>query len=457
MDRNTYSLSHLSHRAFHIGRWQTLSILPMEPGSSIDLSIEGIMRLAAPRREIVSDCQFDICVFWVPHRIHQGQKWIDFINKGPTATPYTSDTTINVGADYRTAPYLCQNVIGATINPMIVMGYNSIFYNYLAIPSFSGNADNPAINNLDFDWFPTNETGAANCRLYGRLAARLPHILNGANVVDEGGSAGWEAQTLSDNDQKVPSDPGGDGYFNLTDLADIQGRYKSKVTGAWFTHFYQDVIQEKWGTHVGPDADPRNLRPTLLMRETTMLSGHDVDGTDDATLGSYQGKTLQSVGLRMPRKLFAEHGNVFILACPRYPLVHTDEVHYLLKKTSWAYNEIAGDPDMVGNQAPENWDPQPWLTITSTWAPADNFKHAYGQWYRFQNNVVHPHFKAIPGYPFSSFNGANAQQWFYYADDEYALTFETPQIGQGQLQALIKCDKHSLIPGVSSSYFAGTN
>jgi len=451
MNRTAYNLSHLSHRAGQIGRIQTLTVIPVEAGASLELNIDGIARLAPNRKEIVSECQVDICAFFVPYRIPYGQAWIDFVNAGPDFSP--SFTGVAVAAPYRNPEYLGLQTCGATINRALLYGYNSIFHNFYAVPSLVKHGDGPGDVN-DYTFYPTTEPGAGNCRKYGRLAARLPHVLNGGNLVDAGGVTGWEAQDLDPTDSEVAITAG---VFSVKDLALVQSRYKSEAQSAWFAHWYQDVMSEKFGSRLGKDVDPRNLMPEMLGRSTSMMSGIDVDGTDDATLGTFQGKTLDRVSFNMPRKIFEEHGIVHVLALFRYPLVHTREAHPLLQKTNFSYDEIIADPERWANIAPIPWDPDPWLAGGSTLPPGViEIQEPYGQWYRFQPNLVHSNFSTIPGYPFAKFDGNTYKDWYYYQDEEYKDTFQTTQIGQWQIQAMVKATKYSPIPGVAASIFAGT-
>lgn len=453
MDRNTFDLSHLSHTAGHIGRIQTLSVIPVEAGSSLDINLDGLARLAPCRKEIVSECQVDICAFFVPHRIVYGQPFIDMLKEGADSVP--SFTGIPVAAAYRNASYLTLSSIGANINRALLEGYNRIYYNYYAVPSFSANPDEPGGATNNFTFFPTTQPGAANCRKYGRLAARLPHVLNGGNAVNVAVS-GWETQGLSDVDAQVPVTAG---TFDIRDLALVKSRFKSEAESAWFDHFYQDVMQTRWGTEVGPDTDPTNLRPHMLMRATHMMSGTDIDGMGDANMGTFQGKTLERISFNMPRKYFNEHGFVFVLGLFRYPLVHAREAHPLLQVTNYTYDQIAADPERYAAIKPEQFDPTPWLVGGSTFTPTANVLQPYGQHYRFQPNRVHENFapSVIPGYPFSNFNGPLLDNWYYYADEEYRETFQTNQIGQWQLQARLKVMKQSVLPNVNASIFAGAN
>lgn len=453
MNRNAYNLSHLSHTAGHIGRLQSISIIPIEAGASLEVNIDGIARLAPNRKEIVSECQVDICAFFVPHRIVYGQQWIDFINAGPDEA--ATFTGIAIAGPYRNPEYLTLPTCPATLNRSLLNGYNRIYHNFYAVPSFSITPDAGATLVTDYDWYPTTEAGAANTRKYGRLCARLPHVLNGGNQV-ENTSVGWEAQDLEAVDRQVPVTAG---VFDLTDLAQIQSRYKSESQSAWFAHFYQDVMREKFGSKLGKDVDPRNLMPEMLGRSTSFMSGTDIDGTDDATMGTFQGKTLDRVRFNMPRKFFGEHGNIYILALLRYPLVQVNEVHPLHQDSNFTYDYIVADPERWANLPPQGFSPGSWLAggsnlpVIPGW---QDIQEPYGQWYRFQNNRVHSNFATIPGYPFSNNNSATPVDWFYHSDEEYKRTFQTTQIGQWQIQAAVKATKFSNTPGVTSSIFAGT-
>lgn len=457
-NRNEYDLSHLSHTALHIGRIQSLTIIPVEAGSSLELNLDGIARLAPTRKEIVSECQVDILAFHVPHRIIFGQTWIDFINEGGDED--FTFTGVSVAAAYRDADYLCLPITGATVHRTLVEGMNRIWHNFFAVPSFP-TTPHGGVAATQYDWFPTTEAGAANTRKYGLLAARLPHVLNGANNIYDS-TTGWEAQGLEVDDLTLTNDNTvaiSGGEFTIQSLAQVQAHYETEVARAWFGHFYQDVMAENWGSQLSGDVDPRNLMPEMLGRSTMMMSGTDINGTDDATLGTFQGKTLERIRFNMPRKHFAEHGFVFVVALMRYPLVNTREVHPLLKSVNPSYLEIAGDPKLLAVQPPIEWNPDLWYKDSSGFTGVSPIpqREPYGQWMRFQNNRVHTNFEAIPGYPFTGYGQTSFMETLYHTDEEYRPTFHTTQIGQAQIHAQIRCRKFSYVPGVKASIFAGAN
>ncbi|TWW07934.1 hypothetical protein E3A20_29380 [Planctomyces bekefii] len=192
--RTLYDLSHLSHIAGQIGRLQSVSIIPIEAGASLELHLDGIARLAPTRKEIVSECQVDICAFYVPLRHTYGQDFITYLKSARNALA-PALAGLSIPATGRKAPYLGLNTFGTEINRALVNGYNRIWGMYYAVKSYPYNNDN-AVPNDQWDFFPSANTELdENCRKYGRLCARLPHILNGGNTVTTAVS-GWEQQNL---------------------------------------------------------------------------------------------------------------------------------------------------------------------------------------------------------------------------------------------------------------------
>jgi len=458
MSRNTYNLSHQLHISGQIGRTQTLATIPVIAGDSLKISIDGIIRLAPTRKEIVAECQVDILAFYVKHRHVLGnQEWITFLNAGPqNGNPFTG---IPVASGYRDPFYLGIKECGSTVNKALVRGYNFIQARYFFVPNTRSNGEMTALVNDDLtnlDFYPTNESWAQNMRQYGATAARLPHILNGGNLLNSLNAAGGYAELNKEDWGVLIQDDSPDvGLLDIRDLAQIQGRYKTVQQKNYWSAFYTDVLEQRFHTSgVNTDADKR---PDYLGRATQMLSGADVNGTDDATLGSYVGKTIDRVNFNMPRRVFPEHGNVFILAVLRYPLVHTKEQHPLLVNPQPDGDLLLGDPALWENTQPVAFDPGQWIAGGSAYTPNVNqVAQPYGQEYRYQPNRVHPNFESIPGYPFTQWDSATPTPWYYYFNDEYKHTFQTSQVGQWQMHASAKVTKYSLIPGGADSIMAGT-
>lgn len=458
LSRNTYNLSHQIHVSGQIGRIQTLSVIPVIAGDSLKISLDGVIRLAPTRKEIVSECQVDICAFYVKYRhVYGDQVWKQFLAAGPQENnPFVG---IPVAANYRNPFYLGIKECGATVNTALLRAYNFIMARYFFVPNSNTNGEmNATVNdNLSLlDWYPTNEAFAENMRRYGAMAARLPHILNGANLMNVQGAGGNFSQ-LTDNDWGVMiNDTSPDvGLLDIRDLAAIQGRYKTVQQKNYWAQFYTDILEQRFNTSgVNTDADKR---PDYLGRATQFLSGTDVNGTDDATLGSYVGKTIDRINFNMPRRVFPEHGTVHVMAVLRYPLVHTKEQHPLLANPTPHANLLIGDPELWANEQPVAFDPGNWMAGGSTYTPdVLTAAQPYGQEYRYQPNRIHPNFETIPGYPFTQWDTSTPSKWYYYFNDEYKDTFQTSQIGHWQAHMSAKVTKYSLIPGGASSIMAGT-
>lgn len=455
MSRNTYNLSNLIHAAGHIGRLQTLQIIPCVAGESVQFDLEGIFRLAPTRKEIVSECQIDVCGFYVPHRHIYGDDWVSWLNEGPDST-VAFPAGVAIPPEVNNAVYLCINNSNPTIPLHTIEGYNRIFQRYFAVPNTGATGQDDQTFFTDLDYYPLTVNDNHNrYRYYGKTAARLPHILNGMTPVDNDITAAGFTLDLNADDATVTDLPG-DASFDIRDLKLIQSRFQSETETTYFAAWYNDLLQTKWGTTVNIDADQR---PEFLFRETMYVSGQDVNGTDDATLGSYIGKTLAPIQMRMRRKVFMEHGMLWIMALPRYPLVHCDEVHPILQQQFGGanYDYITADPVRYKALQPIPFTPARYLSNSPVFTPSATLMEPYGQHYRYQTNRVHPHFRDIPGYPFAKFNPATEDTWYYYADNEYFDTFQTTQLAQWQMHLRMKCEKFSNVPGPLSSIFVGAN
>src|SRR5256885_17166618 len=79
-------------------------------------------------------------------------------------------------------------------------------------------------------------------------------------------------------------------------------------------------------------------------RRSSDLSGYDVDGTDQTSLGQFSGRVQQTYKHSVPRFFVPEHGTMFTLALVRFPPTATKEIQYLNAKGALTYTDIAGDP-----------------------------------------------------------------------------------------------------------------
>lgn len=451
MPRSTYDFTHQLHSAGHIGRLQTLSVIPVVAGESLEFDIAGIVRLSPTRQYFVAECQVEFWGFHVPHRHVYGEDWREFIQKGVDEGAAVTFTGVPIDADSRVAPYLRANVTGSELPLWLVYGYNFIFQRYFAVPNTERNGADGQADFTELDYFPNGtDQEAEHHRLYGKLMARPNHILNGGTPYSGG-------LTAAGYDLDLDTGVGGDtevtagATFDIRTLAEVKSRYKSEVETTYFSAFYSDLMPRRWGTNVTTDADQR---PELLFHETRMLSGKDVNGTADGNLGDIIGKGMDWVNFQMPRKAFNEHGAVWIMCAFRYPLVHCDEIHPLMKTVDPDYDLISGDPDRYASLAPIPFDPHSWLCQGNPYTPTLDIREAYGQHYRWQPNQVHPIFREVEGFPFTKAdNNDDPYRFYYYQDLEYQDTFQETHVAQWQCHLLAEGTKYTPIPAPLASAF----
>ena len=228
-------------------------------------------------------------------------------------------------------------------------------------------------------------TSAESIRDYGLPVCHLPHIANTGNR--EAINAEDSTLTMAVSSNNV--------VLQLPALQQLRARYNTEEDRSWFDRRYADIISDTWGGHASTDGIDK--RPTMLDQHTQWMSGYDVDGTDDATLGSYAGKAFSETRWHMRRMVFPEHGSVWLLAFMRYPSVYQDETHYLQLIGEPSYKQIAGDPEVDTAEVPLNFMVGDIINGGSDTSSIG--RHAHGQWYRTHPARVHPRFQQTLGYP----------------------------------------------------------
>ncbi len=421
MKRNTYDLTHFSFQCGEIGRLQTLTTIPVVAGDSLTIDLQGVFRLSPLRRNLTVDCMVDLFVFYVPFRHVYGQNWIDFIKQGVDEAITFSTVTIS-GAN--AIGYFGAPKFSGTVPLWLTASYNRIWNRYFRVPS-----DAAAI--LSDTALITGQAG----RDFGQLCAR-PKVI---------WSTGIES-TIDTSDHEL--DVTGS-VLDILDLARVRARYRSEQTRDWFGQRYNDLIKSVYGSGVNTDADER---PTLIMRRTENMSGYDVDGTDDATLGSYSGKSAATLRMSVPRRYCPEHGTIWVQALLRFPTIHEEEIHFLFKKSQPTYLEIAGDPQIISHEEPIDADVADFFTSSSS---QDLGTMPFGQHYRYHPSIVHNKYDALDGFTFSDTVPASISDARYIKTQEFASAFQTTQLGQWQASCRIGVQKHTVVPGALTSVFAG--
>lgn len=424
MKRNTYDLSHFSLVAGDIGRLQTLSTIPVVAGDSMELSYDAVVRLSALRRDLTLDAIVDIYAFFIPYRQIYGAQWTDFILQGvDEAISFTAGATGN--ADIEEQYFGFRIKIGQVFPLWVVAGYNRIWNRYFRVPTDLANVRADS-------YLETSERG----RPYGSLIARLKTPWS--TGIDE---------TVADADRQVTITAS---KLELLDLIEIKKRYKSEQERDFFGQRYTDVLGKVWGGSATVEADQR---PHLLMRQTSMLSGQDIDGTDDASLGTFTGKSVGTAHLRVPPKYFQEHGTVWLMMSVRFPSIFTHERHYLTGKPDPTYLEISGDPDIWAAEEPQQISGDDWF---SDGGSNDLGNGPFGQYYRHHPNYVHLAYQELFGYPFNEVSPATKDTARYHIAAEFDNAFQTSQLGNWNAKARVSCAVKRVVPTARGSIYAGT-
>ena len=424
MERGLYDLSHFSFMTGKIGHLQTVTTIPVIAGDSIELNLQGVLRLSPLRRQLVVDALCDMFVFYMPHRHAYGDNWENFILQGEDE----SITFPTVDFVTESVEYLGSCLLTGVVPLWLTAMYNRIWNRYFRVPT-----DTSAI--LADTFYPTSLD--INAQRYGQRCARTKKIW----------TTGIDATTdASDREVAAASST-----MDILDLARTQARYRSEQLRDWFGQRYTDILGATWGGSAGTDADER---PTLLMRKSNYISGYDVDGTGDASLGTYSGKSVSLANISIPRKFIPEHGAIMVMALIRFPTIHLNEVHYLLQKGQPTYKEISGDPTLWENEPPHTPQVQDFFTNTASTQSLGTMP--WGQWYREHPNVVHDQFREISGFTFLKDLPTSLDTARYIQTTDYDTTFQTDQLGHWQLQARLDCMVHRSVPGPLVSVFAGT-
>jgi len=425
-ERYRYDLSHWSMKTGSIGGLQTLSLIPVVAGDSMEIDLSAVIRLSPLRRNLYIDAVVDLYAFYIPHR-HIYANWASFLTSGideavtlGTVTPATDARIQCVGL---AVPR------NEAIPTFLTKGYMQIWNRYFRDPS-----DVAGI--LSESYLEGLAVGHANLA-YGIPCAHLKRIWNASPLT-----------TTSTADYRLPLSGG---EVDLYEFSNLQGRLKTEQARDWFSVRYQDILSFSWGTKVNIDADQR---PELVMHSRQWLSGYDVDGTDDATLGTYAGKAQTVAKMYIPKKFFPEHGSLWLMALVRIPGIHEDESHYLVNNPEPTYKMIAGDPDVVRRAGPidlQNGD------IFVGHSGASIGTTPYAQWYREQPHMMHDDYTTAAGHPFLNFTPTNRNTCVYLSHTMYDDMFASTMLKHWNSQSFISVKADRYIPPAEASIFAGTN
>lgn len=412
-DRTPHDLSHFLFSCGQIGRLKTLSFTPVLPGDSFEMEAVGALRLSPLRRGLVLDSQVDICSFYVPFRHAYGEDWMNFLQLGLAGGVLpTTPTTVDPGCTGFLATYPSNE---NTVPTWLFHAYHSVYNNYFKPPWRA-------------DYSPAIAAMATDEMVNGYACCHLKNI--------------WTAPLPPGTDQVADIDVSG-GTLDIMDLNAAYGRLHTEQERDFFMQRYRDVV-EGFGGSTNYDVDQR---PHMLMRTKFWASGYDVDGTDQTSLGQFSGRVQQNYSHKVPRFFVPEHGVIITVGLVRFPAIHHYETHYLVGRGSnVGYPEIAGDPAIVGNQAP--------LTVGLNEifygeASLDTMVMAPSQWYRTHPSRVDDTYSQLQGFPFLKSIGSSGtinERLTLIVPERYDDSFQSMQLFHWNTQARINVNVLRALP-----------
>ena len=436
--RHPFDLGFYSDTCGRMGSLMTNGVIPVVAGDSLSVNSNHVIRLSPLKRPLLHDAQVDKFAFFVPHRHIYGDDWMNLIEQGvdsggislPTVTP-------GLGGTSYTGQVL-PNASGA-VAKWIYGGYNHIWnwffrfvkltgvevahdYNGVGYPASHSSANSP----ID---------GSQVVKDHGFPCARLKRVwTTGINSDIVAGDHEVSAATVLD----------------LIDLAKQKEIFKTQLQRDWFAYHYKDVIREVFGGAASTDAEQR---PTLIMRKKYSLSGRDVDGTDDAALGTSVSKSMNNFNFGFNRRFIPEHGAVYFMTLIRFPTIQEEELIPQLKGTQ-NYLRLSADPHLASVQEPEATTTADWFVQTVS-AALGTIPH--GQMWRQQPNFVHKKFADALGFQFLTESEVDTHREAVYHDpNDYDNVFSSEQLGHWQDQATFNVECWRDYPAAVTSIMAGT-
>jgi len=423
VERTIEDLGHLCFMVGQVGRLQTLSCIPCLPGDGVELDFVGALRLSPLRRGMAVDSVVDICTFYVPHRHVYGDTWNLFIEQGWDESQTLSSETIGAGG-FVNSLGAGQVGFGVAIPSWYRVGYQQIWNNYYRPPTTVAERSDAL------------SAWSSDERKYGYRVAHLKNL--------------WTA-LLANNVTSADYNVSAAGsVVSLLDIDAQRGYLRTEQEREFFNIRYRDIIASLGG-RTTIDVDDR---PELLMRSTFWASGYDVAGTTEVSLGQFSGGVIKSFRHRVPRWFAPEHGNIWTMACLRFPPVHEEENPFFLNNPNPTYAQLAGDPEIVASQPPYG------LRLSDVFSTSsDNTVRGsipFAQWYRYHPSVVHGDFDLLNGFPFMSNVPADTDRMVLVDPVDYDDVFQTDQLKHWQIHGRMNAPWRRRLPSARSSLMAGS-
>lgn len=402
-----------------MGQITTLSCTEVAAGDSYETHLVGAAKLAAMRRNMSLDGRFDLYAFFVPHRhCYEEDEWIRFCMDGPSQPELPNMLgQLEIVNRYQDPDAHYLGLSGQTDATFSVpgwrkRGYWNIINNYFKRPE-------------DEDWEDTSHI-ELDVRKYGMNACRLKNIWS-ADVPQSLRQNQWV--DTSSNELSIEE------FVQQAAALDVETNIDR------FTQRYRDWVDNQGGSTTS-DVDQR---PTIIATQEKYMSGYDVDGTTETTLGQYSGRSQFKVDFKVPRFYCREHGAVWILAVARFDPILQAECNQWEKfwRDNNTYEMVIQDPTLTANQRPYFTNMGSFVTTS---AAGEQFEVAFQQSRRHSANIVSEDYVNLQGYPFLTDIPATAYTRRYCQPKEYDQVFQTQQLADWNCQLRNNIVVHSRQP-----------
>ncbi len=444
MKRHNYGLNHLSATCGQVGRLQTLSCVPIIAGDSIEARLSGNFNLSPHRKNVLLDGRWDIYVFFVPHRIcfdgqysgpdrdtwQPGTRWKNFIEDKSLETATFATETFTGNEPMFLGTHARPSGADYVVPEWRLQGYNLIYNRYFRDIDRD---DNEWAYNVNAKDKPSSTNESAH--RFGRRTCHLP--MRPFTAIK------------SNISNSVVNGQGAFANQTVVDIEKAQADYHSQVDSEYFGDRYAEVLRNAFGSGYRDD----DSDPVLLKSFRQWVSGQNVIGSDDASLGQLTGMTATELDLHFPRRSFREHGTLWIMGVFRYAPVLNNGIHYFDYDTNPSYVDFTGDPQLLHAQEPKQYASQHFVkdgnaNILGTLP--------HGWWLREQPDYIHNFYSRFDGYPFlDGLPQSVADSNNYIRPEEYNQVFASMQFGHWQSQMEIAMEAYRVVPPAVTSLKAG--
>ena len=286
-----YNMSHEVATLGQVGKLLPFLREEVAPGDTWSGSINALVRLSPLKHALSQSAYVDFFVFYVPHRLVWAD-WEDFIAEGPVDSPTYSIPTNTVAAGSSSRHCLFQHNNGVSST------------DYSAFPLY-------AYNLIWNEYFrDVNDAVLSSSTAPGAYGQAVNFKKDYWTVIND--SLGFDQ-----DEQFFDTNVGSGTQASAQDVLDAIARQKIQLKRATYGSRYIDILRS-YGINVNYQM---LQRPEVVAIGRSSIQATDVVATDGANLGELAGHGISSKPVRIKRKTFPEHGQLFGVMVLRFPQV----------------------------------------------------------------------------------------------------------------------------------------